>query len=66
MITVKAHLGECLENYNEQQWKPEVHDVWLNDFFKDPDQRIIFFWNDFEDNSILKVTNTAAPKFYGK
>jgi hypothetical protein len=66
MIAVKGHLGECLENFNEeQQWKHE-HDVWLNDFFNEPDQRIIFFWNDFDDPSILKVNTSSAPKFYGK
>jgi hypothetical protein len=66
MIAVRAHLADTLENFNaEQQWKRE-HDVWLNDFFNETDQRIIFFWNDFDDPSVLKVNTASAPKFYGK
>lgn len=66
MIAVKAHLADTLENFNaEAQWKHE-HDVWLNDFFNEVDQRILFFWNDFDDSSKLCVDNASAPKFYGK
>jgi hypothetical protein len=58
-----AHLAESLENFQEEEhWKDE-HFVWLNDFLSEPDQRTIFFWNDFEDLT-LRVSNTAPPKFY--
>jgi hypothetical protein len=58
-----AHLAESLENFQEEEhWKDE-HFVWLNDFLSEPDQRTIFFWNDFEDLA-LRVSNTAPPKFY--
>jgi len=64
MIAVKAHLADTLENFNaEAQWKHE-HDVWLNDYFNETDQRIIFFWNDFDDFNTLKVSTASAPKFY--
>jgi len=58
-----AHLAESLENFQEEEhWKDE-HYVWLNDFLTEPDQRTIFFWNDFEELT-LRVSNTAPPKFY--
>jgi len=58
-----AHVAEWLENFNEEEhWKDE-HYVWLNDFLTTPDQRAIFFWNDFEEQ-VLRVSNTAPPKFY--
>ena len=59
-------MADTLENFNaEQQWK-RGHDVWLNEFFNETDQSIIFFWNDFDDPSVLKASTAAAPTFYGK
>ena len=65
MKVMIAHLAESLENFQEEEhWKDE-HFVWLNDFLSEADQRIVFFWNDFEDQA-LRVSNTAPPPFYGK
>lgn len=38
------------------------------DFLDDPQQRVLFFWNDFrdEENCPLQVSNTGPPNFYGK
>ena len=58
-----AHISESLENFQEDEhWKDE-HYVWLNDFLSEPDQRTIFFWNDFSELT-LRVSNTQPPKFY--
>ena len=58
-------IAESLENFKEEEhWKDE-HFNWLNEFLNDPEQRTIFFWNDFDDFT-LKVRNIAPPKFYGK
>jgi ADP-heptose:LPS heptosyltransferase len=58
-----SHLKECLENFDEEEhWKDE-HYVRLNDYLTDPDQRIIFFWNDFDDMT-LRVSNHSPPDYY--
>ena len=42
------HLTECLENFKqEDHWKNE-HYHWLKDFLEQPENNVIFFWNDFE------------------
>jgi hypothetical protein len=56
-------IADSLENFKEEEHWKDKHFNWLNDFLNDSDQRIVFFWNDFEDYS-LNVSNIAPPKFY--
>ena len=65
MKLMVMHLVDNLEFFKEEiHWKDE-HYVWCNDFLSDSEQRVLFFWNDFKDLT-LKVSNVAAPRFYGK
>ena len=60
------HLAECLENFKqEEHWKNE-HFHWLKDYLENPEMKVIFFWNDFDpaNDLELRVSNSAAPKFY--
>ena len=63
MSMMIAHIEESLEQFKtDEHWSDEFY-VWLNDFLNEPNQRVIFFWNDFSDNS-FRVSNSAPPKFY--
>lgn len=64
---LKNYLNE-LYNYKEpDHWKDEFY-RWMLDFLDDPQQRVLFFWNDFrdEENCPLQVSNTGPPNFYGE
>ena len=59
------HLAESLENFNEEEhWKDE-HYVRLNDYLTDSKQKVLFFWNDF-DEMTLRVSSSSPPDFYEK
>ena len=60
-----AHIAESLENFKEEEHWGDEHYIWLNDFLSQPDQRALFFWNDFDDFT-LRASNVAPPKYYGK
>ena len=65
MKLMVQHLVDNLEFFKEDiHWKDE-HYNWCHDFLTQQDQRVLFFWNDFKDFT-LKVSNVAAPRFYGK
>ena len=56
-------ISECLENFKEdEQWTAD-HYGWLDEFLKDLDAKVIFFWNDFVDMS-LRVSTVGPPQFY--
>jgi hypothetical protein len=56
-------IAECLENFKEGEHWTEDHYNWLNDFLSDPEAKVLFFWNDFDDMS-LRVSTVHPPKFY--
>lgn len=60
------HCAETLENFKEEEhWKDE-HYGYVNDFLNDPDSKSLFFWNSFDEEKRLRVSNVQAPMFYGE
>jgi ADP-heptose:LPS heptosyltransferase len=60
------HISENLETFTfEEHWKSE-HYAKLNTFLSESSQRVLFFWSDFDDNSVLRVSDDQPPKFYGQ
>lgn len=64
---LKGHLGELYNYKPEVHWKDDFY-RWMLDFLDDPQQRVLFFWNDFKDeeNCPLQVSSTGPPNFYGE
>ena len=63
MVTMIRWIAECLENFKENEHWTDDHYNWLNDFLKDPEAKVLFFWNDFDDMT-LRVSTVHPPKFY--
>jgi hypothetical protein len=64
------HISENLEQFSDDNpimdfWKKE-HYQKLNEFLSDSNQRVLFFWCDFDDSSVLRVSDDQPPKFYGQ
>jgi ADP-heptose:LPS heptosyltransferase len=58
------HIADSLETFNQDEhWKSE-HYQKLNAFLAESEQRVLFFWNDFDDATVLRVSDDQAPKFY--
>ena len=49
-------IGECLDNFKEEEHWTYEHYIWLNDFLNDAETKVLFFWNDFEDMTLRVST----------
>lgn len=62
------HISENLEQFSDENsimdyWKKEHYEN-LNEFLSDSNKRVLFFWTDFDDATVLRVSDDQAPKFY--
>jgi dynein heavy chain len=58
------HISESLETFDQEaHWKSD-HYQKLNAFLSESEQRVLFFWTDFDDATVLRVSDDQAPKFY--